>query len=370
MAYLTGIKFIKAESLEQLIPDRVDDDASTFGIQQMSAYRPDLHAELVYLAREEKGLGHPVKIVAKQGVAVADAETGQVTFSDGTHAKADLIVAADGVHSAAGNLLCRPEAPPPLKSGVWSVYRFTLPHAKMLADPDTEQLKPANDHRAYIAASGDNVRWLTWYFCRDKEMCSFALYTKSPVPHGLEALEDSHALRFRASREDLQKEMAGFHPSIRKLADMATELLPIWKCTSREPLEKFHRGRLVAIGDAAHPKLPSMAWGAVTAIEDAGFLRGLFSDIPDSESTDESIAKRLELFSQKRVPRTAAYKLYSDSTLFSDAPKEQNAKVAKWLDINTLPGKSRRPFHRSDICSCFEKRTEVNCLSGLRVTML
>ncbi|MEP1963363.1 FAD-dependent monooxygenase [Tateyamaria sp.] len=64
-------------------------------------------------------------------------------------------------------------------------------------------------------------------------------------------------------------------------ADWATEICTViakaqtlhrWALFDRAPLPRWHDGRIALLGDAAHPMLPSMAQGAVQALEDAWVL--------------------------------------------------------------------------------------------------
>jgi salicylate hydroxylase len=67
----------------------------------------------------------------------------------------------------------------------------------------------------------------------------------------------------------------------------------------REPLPNWSVGRVVLLGDAAHPMLPFYAQGAAQSIEDAYVLAGCISIWPDKPSLALSEYVRL------RQPRTA-----------------------------------------------------------------
>lgn len=70
-----------------------------------SIFRPDLRDELRHLAEEGDGLGPPCRLVGQTAVACFDPEQGIVQFDDGSQESADLIIAADGVHSSASKYL-------------------------------------------------------------------------------------------------------------------------------------------------------------------------------------------------------------------------------------------------------------------------
>lgn len=66
-----------------------------------------------------------------------DPEAPSLKLADGTIVTADLIVAADGVHSGAAELILgHPNLPMPVKTFNWS-YRFLIPVSVVEADPET-----------------------------------------------------------------------------------------------------------------------------------------------------------------------------------------------------------------------------------------
>ena len=124
---------------------------------------------------------------------------------------------------------------------------------------------------------------------------------------------------------------------------MTTDVLPLWRCTTREPLEKLHRGRQVVIGDVAHPVNPHLALGTVSAIEDAGVLGALFEDVPSVGDLESHIPQRLALFDKLRVGRVAAYKYYSDVPFFRNAVEAQRENCERFLKPKELPSKYSLP---------------------------
>ncbi|MER5861982.1 3-hydroxybenzoate 6-monooxygenase [Kitasatospora sp. NPDC002040] len=94
-----------------------------------------------------------------------------------------------------------------------------------------------------------------------------------------------------------------------ELGDTPRQLLELgedwraWVLCDRDPVEKWTDGRVVLIGDAAHPMLQYAAQGACQALEDAVVLGELIGT-----ETDE-FAVRFEKFNGERRERTAATQL-------------------------------------------------------------
>ncbi len=171
-------------------------------------------------------------------------------------------------------------------------------------------------------------------------MQNFALYAlRSPD----DAATMENELRFTTDRSHLLQAMDGYHPALLRLAEMTTEVLPLWRCTTREPLKSFHRGRLVVLGDAAHPLKPHIGQGAISAIEDAAVLGALFENVPCAGDLAQHISQRLALNDELRIPPTAVFKYYSDIPFFQPAVKVQREKCEKYMKPEDLPGKMPLP---------------------------
>lgn len=92
-----------------------------------------------------------------------DAENGKVTIESGQVLQADLIVAADGVHSTAVKHVLGDEVVHVSDTG-WACMRWLAPRADLLSDPDTAHMIKDNSTRYFTAAEG--AAGLVWYSCR------------------------------------------------------------------------------------------------------------------------------------------------------------------------------------------------------------
>lgn len=92
-----------------------------------------------------------------------DAENGKVTTESGEVLQADLIVAADGVHSTAVKHVLGDEVVQAGDTG-WACMRWLVPREDLLADPETAHMIQDSSTRYFTAAGG--AAGLVWYPCR------------------------------------------------------------------------------------------------------------------------------------------------------------------------------------------------------------
>jgi salicylate hydroxylase len=79
----------------------------------------------------------------------------------------------------------------------------------------------------------------------------------------------------------------------------------LWVLCDRDPTERWIDGRVVLLGDAAHPMLQYFAQGACQAMEDAVCLSYMLGN----HASDQAVA--LEKYRELRFPRTAKVQLLS-----------------------------------------------------------
>lgn len=199
-----------------------------------------------------------------------DGDGVDVTFSDGTTGRYGMVVGADGIYSRTREQMF-PDAPRPEYTGQ-SVWRMFVPRP------------PEVDRRHYFLGGAAKVGWTPVSATR---MYLFAVERTPRVarePHelpghlaGLLEPYGGHVRRFRASID-------GDTPIVFR------------------PLESFdlpgpwHSGRVLLIGDAAHPTTPQLASGAGIAVEDALVLA-------EELARHGSVAETFDAFTARREQR-------------------------------------------------------------------
>jgi len=108
----------------------------------------------------------------------------------------------------------------------------------------------------------------------------------------------------RAYIAEVEQNYRDAHPVMKSLLELMDfkQRRPI---SDRDPIRHWHRGRVVLLGDAAHPTLQSLAQGACMAIEDGVCLAGLI----EAEKGDFDAAFRR--YEAARLIRTARVQLES-----------------------------------------------------------
>jgi salicylate hydroxylase len=148
-----GMYFISPTTLSVLDSHEFPPDKHEFGQPLYYAHRVDLHASLKQMATESSGIGVPVTICFKNGVvsyvsiriheikatadSMKDSTTPSVTLQDGSIVDADLVIAADGIHSVAARLVSQETKAPQVASPTNCCYRFLISRADLAADPET-----------------------------------------------------------------------------------------------------------------------------------------------------------------------------------------------------------------------------------------
>jgi len=173
-------------------------------------------------------------------------DTARVSFSNGAVAEADVIVAADGIHSE-----LRPYVFPPSNS-VFSgsvAYRGVLP-LERIPDWPTDS-------------------WLMW-LGKGKHFLTFPVRAGQLINYVGFVPADQRMKESWSSPGDpdvLRREFAGWDQRIESLLQKV-QMTFRWALYDREPLPTWTRGRLTLLGDAAHPMLPHLGQGANQSIED------------------------------------------------------------------------------------------------------
>ncbi|CEJ58736.1 hypothetical protein PMG11_07383 [Penicillium brasilianum] len=285
---------------------------TTFGAPLYTMQRADLHEELFRCATTPiPGLSNvSIRLGAK--VCSADPFAGTVHLEDGSIHTADLIIGADGLHSIlkSGVLDGQPDVP---ISTSYTAFRFQIPTDALSDDPDFLDLLAKKGHGPSILADVSNhitAEHMVWYDCQNGEMQNFV-----GIQNNLQTDDDD-------PMQSLLSKFSHFHPGLMRVISKAPKVTK-WPLKVFRPLRRWSRGKLLLIGDAAHPMLPFSGQGANQAIEDAGALRILFHNYvsPDEMPARLSLFENVRKFRVSRVQTMSSVRVGKEEEIQEELQK-------------------------------------------------
>lgn len=192
--------------------------------------------------------GHELVGVEERGERVA------VRFANGHTDEADLLVGADGLRSAVrAALIC--DAPP--RYAGYTCWRGVAPRPAALAPGELHLWTGRGAQVGLNAMTEDRVYW----------------FATRNAPAGGRAPDE------RAAALDAFRGWAAPLPEL--IAATPADRVLRGDILDRPPARPWTRGRVVLVGDAAHPTTPNFGQGGGMAIEDAVVLARRLATAPD-----------------------------------------------------------------------------------------
>jgi 2-polyprenyl-6-methoxyphenol hydroxylase-like FAD-dependent oxidoreductase len=172
------------------------------------------------------------------------------TTADGRSFKCAALIGADGIRSSIRSQLLADGDP--LPNGFMG-FRTIVPMSDVVADVQ----------RDVVALWGGPGFHMVHYPLRHGALFNIAAVFRRPA----------HSERgdIAAYRAEIEQVYRNAHPTMKTLLAML-DLSRRQAVGDRDPIRHWHKGRVVLLGDAAHPTLQSLAQGACMAIEDGQCL--------------------------------------------------------------------------------------------------
>lgn len=278
-----------------------------FGAPYLVLHRADLHQALAAAV--------PTPSVRLNTVVVGidqDDESACVTTANGERLGADLVVAADGIRSAARQWLFGADKAVFSKT---AAYRALLPSDEVadLGLPDLALwLGPGRHFVHYRVRRGELLNVVA--------VC------------GTTAAQESWTAR--AEPGEQLREFDGWDPRVLNILERAGQVFR-YGIYTRTPLPRWNVGRVTLLGDSAHAMVPFQAQGAAQAIMDAAVLGDTLADAPPAEvpaALDRYVRRRLATATGMQARSARA----GEEFHLPDGPeaRERNARMAAYAAEN------------------------------------
>jgi 2-polyprenyl-6-methoxyphenol hydroxylase-like FAD-dependent oxidoreductase len=274
--------------------------ASLYGAPFLCMHRADLH----------EALCAPVPLdtvhFGKRLVGLDEAgDRVELTFADGTRAVTDVVIGADGVHSAVRDVIVGPDKP--IHKGRIA-YRSVY-DASRLPDPAV-----VGDSRTKWWGTDRHI--VVYFTAKDRSQ----LYFVTSVPEPTDWLTEE-SWSAEGDVDELREAYAGFHPDVTAVLDACPNCHK-WAILEREPLVTWSSRRVVLLGDACHPMTPYMAQGGATSIEDAAVLSRCLEEV-EGDDIERAFAR----YEASRKPRTSRIQAISSANTWMNGGDDDTS----WL---------------------------------------
>ncbi|KAK1996005.1 FAD binding domain-containing protein [Colletotrichum falcatum] len=326
--------FVKASTIHIQDPLTMDiistdshaDSKDLYDANLWYAHRADLHEALRKMATGPAGPGVPVVIHLDSPVARYDADLPAAYLQSGEEIRADFIVGADGIRSAAREVVFGNGNPRVAPKHYNMCYRFMVPAAVLEEDPETRFWTENVDGLIRMMTDDKADRKLIAYTCRNNTIHNFMCLTREDDIDP-DARED---FQVGFDKAQLLKRFSGLHPSLMAVISKAADVRrwPLWY---HPPAPTWRKGKLVLAGDAVHPIFPQQGQGGAMALED-----GLALGIVMSGATDASdVEKLLDMYEKIRRSRAAVTQILSN--VGRDESSWDEDELVKFMPKEAIP---------------------------------
>ncbi|MEV8435846.1 FAD-dependent monooxygenase [Actinosynnema sp. NPDC051121] len=248
-----------------------------FGNPYAVVHRNDLYAPLLARCREHDGV--ELRVDSPVVGYEQDGDGAAAVLADGGRVRGTAVIGADGLRSAVRAQLVGDGEP---RVSGHTIYRSVIPMGSVPVELRSDSVTLwAGPRWHFVHYPIDGGRSLNVAITRDNGATEAVVGV--PVPG-----------------ERVLAEFADAAPVIRALLALGRDWRS-WVLCDRDPTDRWSDGRVVLLGDAAHPMLQYAAQGACMALEDAVHLGDLLADAdPDADPTGAFAA-----FAEDRRDRTA-----------------------------------------------------------------
>lgn len=280
--YIDKLRLMDATDGEEIVHIPVDEQfRQRFGNPYAVVHRADLHGVLLDFCRGsdlvDLRTNHEVVGYEQDGKAV------RARIKEGDPVSGLVLVGADGLRSAVRAQLVNDGEP---RVSGHTTYRSVIP---------TEQMPEDLRWNAATLWAGPKCH-IVHYPLKGWEVFNLVVTYHNDAPEAVVGKP--------VEREEVRVGFEHVHPRARQIIEHGDNW-KLWVLCDRDPVDNWIDGRVVLLGDAAHPMMQYMAQGACMAMEDAVCLSHMF------EACAGDHVEAFAAYQNQRIARTARVQIGS-----------------------------------------------------------
>lgn len=279
--YIDKLRLMDALNGEEICHIPLDEPfRERFGNPYAVVHRGDLHGVLLAACRKN----NLIELRAEYRVVSYEQDGSSVTarLHDRDSIAGAALIAADGLNSAVRRQLLGDG--PPRVSG-HTTFRSVIP---------TEQMPEDLRWNAATLWAGPKCH-IVHYPLKGWKVFNLVVTYHNDVKEAVAGKP--------VSKEEVRRGFEQIHPRARQIIERGSDW-KLWVLCDREPVDRWFDGRVVLLGDAAHPMLQYFAQGACMALEDAVCLSQMIS-------THDGLDEAFGAYKTRRFERTARVQVQS-----------------------------------------------------------
>ena len=288
-----------------------------YGQPYVQIHRADLHGILLGACARA---GIPVEIDAPVDSYERLDDGVVLRLASGREIEGDVLIGADGIHSAVRATMLGKEQPRFTGQVAW---RGTVPAARLRPGvvPETAGI--------WVGPG----RHFVHYYLRGGSLVNFV------------AVQERSAWREESWTTagdvgELRAAFAGWHPAVGAILDQVDSTF-LWGLFGRDRLPRWTDGPVALLGDACHPMLPFMAQGACMAFEDAAVLARCLASDGDANAA-------LKRYETLRIERATRVQRQAEANARLFHVQNRAAQIVRlgaiWAGTHLIPGLATSRF--------------------------
>ncbi|KAK4496463.1 hypothetical protein PRZ48_012443 [Zasmidium cellare] len=202
---------------------------------------------------------------------------------------------------------------------------------------------------------GQHKHFICYPISRGQELNMIAFVNKPDVKADI-----PESWTTTCNRDDVLEDFKDHEQTVQEVIRGMRERPSRWRLNDRDPLDTWHfmAGKVVLLGDAAHPMLPHLGAGCGQAMEDGWIIGRALSDYFANDKTGEPLNTVSALYQFVRQPR--AHKAQSGSRIVGNTYDCQTEDLIDLTFDECIPIVAERvgEFHKwtwdEDLDQCYE----------------